>query len=115
MVQEADMTHEALHVVTQEKRRLREYISVARAMLDVANEEACEAKATAAVTQAKLTGKSRFHLARDFPDLDGDGFESFLFSSPGAREQLAVAQAEMAELRRVSDDLARQLAEAARK
>jgi hypothetical protein len=46
--------------------------------------------------------------------LDGDGFESFLFPSPSAREQLAVTQAEVAELRRASKDLARQLAEAAR-
>jgi hypothetical protein len=67
MVQEADVTHEALHDVTQEKRRLREYISVARATLDVANEEACEAKATAAVTQAKLTGKSGSTLLEIFP------------------------------------------------
>jgi hypothetical protein len=58
VVQEADVTREALHDVTQEKRQLREYILVARAAFDAANEEAGEAKATATVTQAKLVGKS---------------------------------------------------------
>ena len=51
------MTREALHDVTQEERRLREYISVARAALDAVNEEFGEAKATVAATQAELTGK----------------------------------------------------------
>ena len=57
MVQEADMTLEALHDVTQEERQLREYTSVMRATLDTANEEASEAKAATAMTQAKLTGR----------------------------------------------------------
>jgi hypothetical protein len=39
------VTHEALHNVSQEERRLRECISVAKAALDVANGEATEAKA----------------------------------------------------------------------
>ena len=34
MVQEANVTREALRDVTQEERRLREYISIAWAMLD---------------------------------------------------------------------------------
>jgi hypothetical protein len=38
------MTREALHNVSQEERRLRECISVAKAALDVANREAAEAK-----------------------------------------------------------------------
>ena len=49
MVQEADVTHEALHDVTWEERRLREYISITKAALDAANGEAAEAKATAGV------------------------------------------------------------------
>jgi hypothetical protein len=40
MVQEADVTCEALRNVTQEERRLREYISVTRVAIDAANEEA---------------------------------------------------------------------------
>jgi hypothetical protein len=51
------MTCEALHNVTQEERRLREYISVTRAALDATNEEAGEAKATSTATQAELTSK----------------------------------------------------------
>ena len=51
------MMHEALHDVTQEERRLREYISITRVALNATNEEASEAKATAVVTQAELTGK----------------------------------------------------------
>ena len=50
MVQEANMACEALHDVTWEERRLREYISVMRAMLDATNEEAGEARAVATVT-----------------------------------------------------------------
>jgi hypothetical protein len=57
VVQEADVTREALRDVTQEERQLREYISVAQAALDTVNEEAGEAKATTAATQAELTGK----------------------------------------------------------
>jgi hypothetical protein len=38
---------EALYDVTQEERQLREYTSVMRAALDVMNEEAKKAKATA--------------------------------------------------------------------
>ena len=44
------MTREALRDVAQEERRLREYISVARAALDIMNEEASEAKATTVAT-----------------------------------------------------------------
>jgi hypothetical protein len=44
-VREADVTCEALHNVSQEERRLREYISVVKAALDVANGEAAKAKA----------------------------------------------------------------------
>jgi hypothetical protein len=44
------MTREALHNVTQEERRPREYISVVRAALDATNEEAGEAKAAAVAT-----------------------------------------------------------------
>jgi hypothetical protein len=45
------MVREALRDVTQEERRLREYISVTRAeLVDAMNEEAGEAWATAAVT-----------------------------------------------------------------
>jgi hypothetical protein len=43
MVQEANMTCEALHDVTQEERRLREYTSVTRVALDTTYEEAGEA------------------------------------------------------------------------
>ena len=43
IVQEADVTREALRNLTQEERRLREYISVARVALDTANGEADEA------------------------------------------------------------------------
>jgi hypothetical protein len=57
VVQEADVTREALHDVTQEERQLREYISVTRAALDTTNEEADEAKAVATATQAELTSK----------------------------------------------------------
>ena len=60
VLQKADMTHEALRDVTQEERWLREYISVARAVLATANGEADEAKATAAATQAELAGESGF-------------------------------------------------------
>jgi hypothetical protein len=56
-MQEADVTREALRDVTQEERQLREYISVTRATLDTANEEADEAKAAAAATQAELASK----------------------------------------------------------
>lgn len=45
------MTCEALHDVTQEGRRLREYISDAKAALDAMDGEATEAKAAAVVTQ----------------------------------------------------------------
>ena len=45
MVQEANMACEALHDVTWEERRLREYISVAKATLDAMNREATNAKA----------------------------------------------------------------------
>ena len=45
VVQEADVTHDALHDVTREERRLREYISVAKATLDAMNREATNAKA----------------------------------------------------------------------
>ena len=45
VVQEADVTHDALHDVTREERRLREYMSVAEATLDAMNREATNAKA----------------------------------------------------------------------
>ena len=64
IVQEANVTHEALHDVTQEERWLREYISVARAVLATANGEADEAKATAAATQAELAGQLGFISSR---------------------------------------------------
>ena len=48
MVQEANVMREALCDVAQEERRLREYISVMRAVLDATDEEASEAKATEA-------------------------------------------------------------------
>ena len=51
------MTHEALRDITQEERRLREYILVVRAALDATNEEAGEAKDVVVVTQAELAGK----------------------------------------------------------
>jgi hypothetical protein len=50
MVQEANMMHEGLHDVPQEERRMREYVSVVRVVLDAVNREAGEAKATAAAT-----------------------------------------------------------------
>ena len=50
MVQEADVTREALCDVTLEERQLREYISVMRATLDATNGEAGKAKAIIAVT-----------------------------------------------------------------
>jgi uncharacterized coiled-coil DUF342 family protein len=50
VVQEADVTREALRDVTQEERRLRECISVMRAALDAMNKEVGEAKATTTVT-----------------------------------------------------------------
>lgn len=46
----ADVTREALHDVTQEERRLREYTSVTEAALDAMNGEAAEAKAAVAMT-----------------------------------------------------------------
>ena len=49
-MQEADRTREALHDVTQEERQLREYISIAKAALDVTNGEADEARAVVVVT-----------------------------------------------------------------
>ena len=58
------MTREALRNLTQEERRLREYISVARAVLDTTNGEADEAKATAAATQAELAGQLGFISSR---------------------------------------------------
>ena len=58
------MTHEALCDVTQEERRLREYISVARAALDPKNGEADEAKAVAVATQAELAGEFGFISSR---------------------------------------------------
>jgi formyltetrahydrofolate synthetase len=57
MVQEADMTHEALCDITQEERQLREYTLVMMATLDAVNEEAGKAKATAAAAQAELVGR----------------------------------------------------------
>jgi hypothetical protein len=57
VVQEADVTREALRDVTQEERKLREYISVTQAVLDTANDEANEVKAMAAATQVELAGK----------------------------------------------------------
>lgn len=44
------MTREALHDMNQEARRLREYISATEVVLDAANGETVEAKATAAAT-----------------------------------------------------------------
>ena len=60
VVQEADVTCEALCDVTQEERRLREYILVARAALDITNGKADEAKATATATQAELADELGF-------------------------------------------------------
>jgi len=60
VVQEANLTHEALRNVTQEERRLREYILVARAALDATNGEADEAKATVATTQAEHASELGF-------------------------------------------------------
>lgn len=64
MVQEADVTRKALCDVTQEERRLREYVSVARVAFDATNGEAGEAQAAAAVTQVELFGKSGSILLR---------------------------------------------------
>ena len=64
IVQEANVTREALRDVTHEERRLREYISVARAALDATNREADEAKAMAATSQAKLAGELGFISSR---------------------------------------------------
>ena len=52
------MTCEALCDVTQEERRLREYISAVRAALDAINREVDEAKAAAVATQAELADES---------------------------------------------------------
>ena len=60
MVQEADMTHEALHNVTREERRLMEYISIMKATFNAMDGEANEAKAAVAVAQAELVGELGF-------------------------------------------------------
>ena len=54
------MTHEALHIESQEARRLREYISAMEAMLGAANGEAAEAKDAAALAQVELAGDLNF-------------------------------------------------------
>ena len=48
VVQEADVTREALHDMNREARWLREYISAAEVALDATNGETVEAKAAAA-------------------------------------------------------------------
>lgn len=54
------MTCEALHNVTWEERRLREYISVMEVALDAMKGEATEAKAIAVATLAELAGELDF-------------------------------------------------------
>lgn len=58
MVKESDLTHEALRNAAQEGQCLREYISASRAAFDATNEEVSEAKAMAAVAQAKFVDES---------------------------------------------------------
>lgn len=60
MVQEANQTREALRNIAQEGRRLKEYVTAARAALDATNKEAGEAKAAAAVAWVKLASKFDF-------------------------------------------------------
>ena len=51
------MTREALHDVTREGQRLREYISVIEVVLDAMDGEATKAKATMTATQVELAGE----------------------------------------------------------
>ena len=67
VVQEADVTREALHDVTQEEGQLREYVSVMRAVHDAMNEEASEAKAAAVAAQAELIVKLDSAFFRFYP------------------------------------------------
>jgi len=61
------VTREALHDVTQEERRLREYISVARMVVDTINEEAREAKATVVAARVELVVKLDSAFFRLYP------------------------------------------------
>lgn len=86
------------------------------AALDATNGEATEAKAAAAAAQAELAGELNFVFfgIHSICILMRVVLSFFSFFFPGVWGQFAAAQAEVTGLRQASEDLARQLVEAAR-